>query len=142
MEQDKTSSTSTLASYCHGFQEAHCHHFDLLPSFFSTFSAACGPCQPKPKPKPSPPPAPTCPTDTLKLGACADLLGLVNVVVGTPPYSKCCTVLEGLVDLEAAICLCTAIKANVLGINLNVPVALSTIVSACGKSIPPDFKCK
>ncbi|KAG6739269.1 hypothetical protein POTOM_056860 [Populus tomentosa] len=107
--------------------------------FFSTFSSACGPCQPKNKPPP-PPKEPTCPRDTLKLGACADILGLVNVVVGSPPYSKCCPLLEGLADLEAALCLCTAIKANVLGINLNVPVALSILVSACGKSIPPGFK--
>ncbi|KAF9662118.1 hypothetical protein SADUNF_Sadunf18G0020000 [Salix dunnii] len=109
--------------------------------FFTTFSSACGPCQPKPKPKPKPSPA-TCPRDTLKLGACADILGLVNVVVGSPPYTKCCPLLEGLADLDVALCLCTAIKANVLGINLNIPVALSVLVSACGKSIPPDFKCQ
>lgn len=113
--------------------------FSLL--FLSTFSSACDPCHPKPKPKPSPPTAPTCPKDTLKLGVCADLLGPVNVVAGTPPYSKCCSLLEGLADMEAASCLCTAIKANVLGTNLNVPVALSAIVSACGKSIPPGFQC-
>ncbi|KAJ6673993.1 hypothetical protein OIU85_012950 [Salix viminalis] len=108
--------------------------------FFSTFSSACGTCKPKPKPKPTPPA--TCPTDTLKLGACADILGLVNVVAGTPPYTKCCPLLGGLADLDVALCLCTAIKANVLGINLNIPVALSVLVSACGKSIPPDFKCE
>ncbi|XP_027084712.1 14 kDa proline-rich protein DC2.15-like [Coffea arabica] len=116
--------------------------FSLL--FLATFSSACGPCEPKPKPKPTPkaPPAnPFCPRDTLKLGACADLLGLVNVVVGTPPYSKCCSVLEGLADLEVAVCLCTVIKANVLGINLTVPVALSALVSSCGRTIPPGFKC-
>uniref|UniRef100_A0A6N2KI96 Hydrophobic seed protein domain-containing protein n=1 Tax=Salix viminalis TaxID=40686 RepID=A0A6N2KI96_SALVM len=50
--------------------------------FFSTFSSACA----------------TCPTDTLKLGACADILGLVNVVAGTPPYTKCCPLLGGLAD--------------------------------------------
>ncbi|KAH8482769.1 hypothetical protein H0E87_030016 [Populus deltoides] len=91
--------------------------------FFSTFSSACGPCQPK-----TPPTEQTCPRDTLKLGACADILGLVNVVVGSPPYTKCCPLLEGLADLEVALCLCTAIKASVLGINLNVPVALSVLL--------------
>ncbi|KAJ6856398.1 14 kDa proline-rich protein DC2.15-like [Populus alba x Populus x berolinensis] len=95
--------------------------------FFSPCSSACGSCHPN-KPPPSPPKEPTCPRDTLKLGACADILGLVNVVVGSPPYSKCCPLLEGLADLEAALCLCTAIKANVLGINLNVPVALSILL--------------
>ncbi|CAL1375023.1 unnamed protein product [Linum trigynum] len=112
--------------------------------FFTAFSAAvttdcaCGKSPPK---APAPPPA-KCPKDALKLGACADLLGgLVHLVIGTPPASKCCAVLEGLVDLEAALCLCTVIKANVLGINLTVPVALSLLLSACEKEVPPGFQC-
>ncbi|KAJ9702599.1 hypothetical protein PVL29_004373 [Vitis rotundifolia] len=104
---------------------------------FSTFSSACGTCHPK-----VPPVNPFCPRDTLKFGVCADLLGgLVSLVAGTPPSSKCCAVLEGLADLEAAACLCTAIKASVLGINVKVPVAISLLISTCGKSIPPGFKC-
>ncbi|KAK2452915.1 Bifunctional inhibitor/lipid-transfer protein/seed storage 2S albumin superfamily protein [Trifolium repens] len=136
--------------------------FSLLA--YSTFSHACGTCKPSPtpKPKPSPPPpspkacpppptpstTPTtppttqkCPSDTLKLGVCADVLGLVNIVVGSPASSKCCALLQGLVDLDAALCLCTAIKANVLGINLNIPVTLSLLLSACQKSVPSGFQC-
>ncbi|XP_058724873.1 lipid transfer protein EARLI 1-like [Vicia villosa] len=151
---------------------------------YSTFSHACGSCNPKPKPSPPPkpkpcpppkanpppkvspptpstpptvspptpstppkasPPTPStsqkCPKDTLKLGVCANLLGLVNVVVGSPASSKCCALIQGLADLDAAICLCTAIKANVLGINLNVPITLSLLLSACEKSLPSGFKC-
>lgn len=117
---------------------------------FATFAGACDPCIPKRNPKPSPkrippkgPPAnPFCPRDTLKLGVCVDLLGgLVSAVVGTPASSKCCTLLEGLADLEAAACLCSAIKANVLGIKVKLDVALSLLVSACEKSLPPGFKC-
>ncbi|KAL1346936.1 hypothetical protein HN51_020469 [Arachis hypogaea] len=114
------------------------------------------PPTPTPSPKPTPPtpttpcpPTPTppppsqekCPKDTLKLGACADLLGLVNIIIGTPPSSKCCALIKGLADLEAALCLCTAIKANVLGINLNVPITLELILSACQKTVPPGFQC-
>ncbi|XVF89336.1 hypothetical protein PTKIN_Ptkin19aG0122100 [Pterospermum kingtungense] len=115
--------------------------FSLL--FHSTFTSACGSCKPKPSPPPPVPcpPPPSCPKNTLKLGVCADLLGLVNVVVGTPPSSKCCALLKGLADLEAALCLCTAIKANVLGINLNIPVTLSLLLSACQKEVPAGFKC-
>ncbi|GMP94520.1 hypothetical protein CsSME_00043962 [Camellia sinensis var. sinensis] len=109
---------------------------------------ACMPNKPPPgcmptKPPPAAPPVnPFCPIDALKLGACVDLLGgVVNLVIGSPPSSQCCAVLEGLVDLEVAVCLCTAIKANVLGINLDIPVALSLIISTCGKSIPPGYKC-
>ncbi|GAU15082.1 hypothetical protein TSUD_08200 [Trifolium subterraneum] len=136
--------------------------FSLLS--YSTFSHACGSCKPtpSPKPKPSPPPpspnacpppptpstTPTppsttqkCPSDTLKLGVCADVLGLVNIVIGSPASSKCCALLQGLVDLDAAVCLCTAIKANVLGINLNIPLTLSVLLSACEKSVPSGFQC-
>ncbi|XP_050289962.1 14 kDa proline-rich protein DC2.15-like [Quercus robur] len=84
----------------------------------------------------------TCPKDTLKLGVCANLLNdLVHLVVGTPPKSPCCSLIHGLVDLEAAICLCTAIKANVLGINLNVPLSLSLLLNYCGKNVPKGFQC-
>jgi len=60
--------------------------------------------------------------------------------VGAPPALPCCS-LKGLVDLEAAVCLCTAIKANVLGIPLNVPVDLSVILNYCGKNVPRGFQC-
>ncbi|XP_027902355.1 14 kDa proline-rich protein DC2.15-like [Vigna unguiculata] len=101
------------------------------------------PTPPTPKPSCPPPPSasPTCPKDTLKLGVCAKVLGLVNVIIGTPPTSDCCALIKDLADLEAALCLCTAIKANVLGINLNVPVTLSAILSACQKTVPPGFQC-
>nr|GEX98342.1 hypothetical protein [Tanacetum cinerariifolium] len=61
--------------------------------------------------------------------------------LGSPPVKPCCTLIQGLADTEAAICLCTAIKANVLGINLNVPVSLSLLLNACGKEVPNGFKC-
>ncbi|KVH95504.1 14 kDa proline-rich protein DC2.15-like isoform X1 [Cynara cardunculus var. scolymus] len=103
------------------------------------------PCPPSPKPPtPSgtPPKKATCPKDTLKLGVCADLLNdLVHLVVGTPPKTPCCTLIGGLADLEAAVCLCTAIKANILGINLNVPVSLSLLLNYCGKKVPSGFQC-
>ncbi|KAL3524162.1 hypothetical protein ACH5RR_016996 [Cinchona calisaya] len=82
-----------------------------------------------------------CPRDALKLGVCANVLGLIRVSIGAPPTLPCCSLLQGLVDLEAAVCLCTAIRANVLGINLNVPVALSLILNNCGRNPPNGFIC-
>nr|XP_017225128.1 PREDICTED: 14 kDa proline-rich protein DC2.15-like [Daucus carota subsp. sativus] len=79
--------------------------------------------------------------DPLKLGICANVLNLVDVVVGSPPTLPCCSLVEGLVDLEAALCLCTAIKANMLGIKLNVPMALSLVLNNCGKDLPSGFEC-
>ncbi|GMY29273.1 14 kDa proline-rich protein DC2.15-like [Fagus crenata] len=107
--------------------------------FFSTLSSACNTCGRFFTPSP-PPPAP-CPRDTLKLGVCVDLLKLINLQLGSPLSSQCCALISGLTDLEAALCLCTTIKANVLGINLNVPISLSLILSACQKSVPAGFKC-
>ncbi|KAJ4897588.1 36.4 kDa proline-rich protein-like [Raphanus sativus] len=100
------------------------------------------PSTPKP-PTHKPPPVPeTCPIDTLKLGACVDVLGgLIHIGLGKGyAKEKCCPVLGGLVDLDAAVCLCTTIKAKLLNINLIIPIALEVLV-ACGKTPPPGFKC-
>ncbi|CAA3027914.1 Hypothetical predicted protein [Olea europaea subsp. europaea] len=122
--------------------------FLVLNLLFFTLTSACGTCPgPKPKPKPNPKPSPspgkaTCPRDALKLGVCANLLGgLIGVTIGTPPKTPCCTLIGGLADLEAAVCLCTAIKANVLGINLNIPLSLSLLLNVCSKEVPSGFIC-
>uniref|UniRef100_A0A0E0MAI2 Bifunctional inhibitor/plant lipid transfer protein/seed storage helical domain-containing protein n=1 Tax=Oryza punctata TaxID=4537 RepID=A0A0E0MAI2_ORYPU len=81
-----------------------------------------------------------CPIDALKLRVCANVLGLVSVKIGAGP-SECCSLLQGIADLDAAVCLCTTVKANVLGINLNLPVDLSLILNKCGKICPSDFTC-
>ncbi|MBA0852343.1 hypothetical protein Goshw_004153 [Gossypium schwendimanii] len=119
--------------------------FALNILFFSLVSA-CDSCpSPKPRPKPTLFPSPSakgkCPRDALKLGVCANVLGLVNVTIGSPPVQPCCSLLQGLADLEAAVCLCTAIKANVLGINLNVPVSLSLLLNVCSRKVPSGFQC-
>ncbi|KAI4996590.1 hypothetical protein ZWY2020_051510 [Hordeum vulgare] len=83
-----------------------------------------------------------CPIDTLKLGACANVLGgLIKLRPVTTPKQTCCSLLQGLADLDAAVCLCTALKANILGIHLNVPVDLSLLVNYCGKNVPAGFQC-
>ncbi|XP_010042382.2 14 kDa proline-rich protein DC2.15-like [Eucalyptus grandis] len=93
-------------------------------------------------PKPTPTAAASCPENALKLGVCLDLLGsLLNVTVGTPPKEPCCSLIQGLVDLEAAVCLCTAIRANVLGLHLDVPLSLSLLLNVCSKKVPPGFQC-
>ncbi|KAG8659441.1 hypothetical protein MANES_02G037850v8, partial [Manihot esculenta] len=81
--------------------------------------------------------AATCPVDALKFKVCANALGLIKI----PPDAPCCNLIENLVDLEAALCLCTAIKANVLGTDLKVPLDLSLVLNKCGKKVPQGFKC-
>ncbi|KAK6783168.1 hypothetical protein RDI58_020965 [Solanum bulbocastanum] len=120
--------------------------------FFTMVSSTNVPCPPPPHPKPHyPTPTPStpsskgkCPKDTLNLNACANLLGdLLHLVIGSSPAkSKCCSLIEGLVDLDAAVCLCTALKANLLGINLNIPLSLNLLLNNCGKYAPKSFQCK
>ncbi|XP_008796819.2 lipid transfer protein EARLI 1-like [Phoenix dactylifera] len=96
---------------------------------------ACGFC-------PSPPTAGYCPMNALKLGVCANVLnGLINLNLGNPSKKPCCTLLQGLADLDVALCLCTALKANILGINLNIPIDLSLLINYCGKNVPTGFHC-
>ncbi|XP_019095798.1 PREDICTED: 14 kDa proline-rich protein DC2.15-like [Camelina sativa] len=113
--------------------------------FFTLVSSTSIPCPRPPsksyhkKPSPSSPyHKPTC-KDALKLKVCANVLDLVKVSL--PPTSQCCALIDGLVDLEAAVCLCTALKANLLGINLNVPISLNLVLNHCGKKVPSGFKC-
>ncbi|KAJ1390135.1 Hydrophobic seed protein [Sesbania bispinosa] len=88
-----------------------------------------------------PPTQRTCPIDALKLGLCLDVLGgLVHVGIGNPVENVCCPVIQGLVDLEAAICLCTVIRAKLLNLNIFLPLALQVLIT-CGKTPPPGFVC-
>ncbi|KAJ7962130.1 putative 14 kDa proline-rich protein DC2.15 [Quillaja saponaria] len=118
--------------------------------FFTMVSSTNVPCPPPPKSNapatpatPATPAIKPCPVDALKLGACANVLGgLLNPVLGKPPKEPCCGLIRGLVDLDAAVCLCTAVKANILGIiNLNIPVDLSLLLNYCGKGTPSGFQC-
>ncbi|KAG8092495.1 hypothetical protein GUJ93_ZPchr0012g21595 [Zizania palustris] len=112
---------------------------------FVTPSEACGcNCCPCTKPPAS---GGKCPMDALKLGVCADVLGgLVNLqLLGSRPRSsqkRCCELIGGLADLDAAVCLCTALRADVLGVvDLDLPVQLSVLVNHCGKKVPAGFQC-
>lgn len=90
---------------------------------------------------PSYPNAP-CPIDTLKLGVCVNLLdSLLGINIGNPPTEPCCGLIRGLADVEAAACVCTALRANILGIHLNVPLSLSLLLNKCGCKLPNGYIC-
>ncbi|WCJ25956.1 Bifunctional inhibitor/lipid-transfer protein/seed storage 2S albumin superfamily protein [Euphorbia peplus] len=78
-----------------------------------------------------------CPVDALKFKVCANVLGLIQL----PPNEKCCSLLGDLLAVDAALCLCTAIKANVLGIDINLPIDLSLLLNQCNKDVAKGFKC-
>ncbi|RZC92252.1 hypothetical protein C5167_026887 [Papaver somniferum] len=105
------------------------------------------PTPPTPKPTPpttTPPPMgqEMCPVDILKLGGCVDVLGgLLGIVIGGSAKEKCCPLLAGIADLDAALCLCTTIKAKLLNIDIVLPIALQVLIQDCGKHPPPEFTC-
>ncbi|KAG4990928.1 hypothetical protein AAZX31_09G080300 [Glycine max] len=92
----------------------------------------------------TPPPMPsqngTCPINVLRLGVCANVLNLVNVTLGSPPTLPCCTLIQGLADVDVGVCLCTALRANLLGINLNLPISLTLLLNTCRGNIP-NIQC-
>lgn len=110
--------------------------------------------------KPTPAPArraagAKCPFDALKLAACADVLGgggggggllnLGHLLGNSSPSSsgeQCCGLLAGLADVDAAVCLCTALRANVLGlVGVEPHVQLSVLVNRCSRKLPNGFQC-
>ncbi|CAL4915475.1 unnamed protein product [Urochloa decumbens] len=114
--------------------------------------APATPVPPSPSPYAPEPPTPTTPaTDTnghrcsvnaLELEVCASLLnGLVKVSL-PEDREKCCQLLGGLADIDAAACLCTVLKANVLGVSLSVPIDISLSLNRCGgRNCPPGLTC-
>jgi hypothetical protein len=88
-------------------------------------------------------PQASCPVDGLKFGACAGALNnwLNGVVVGTVPTTPCCGLFFGLINFEAATCACKAIKANVLGVNVDAAISLKFLLNNCGKDVPDGFTC-
>ncbi|CAM0943221.1 unnamed protein product [Alopecurus aequalis] len=100
---------------------------------------------PPPTSSSSPPPSSTndtCPINTLKLSVCANVLNLLKLKLGLPGSKQCCPLLAGVAELDAAVCLCTAIRPINLGvINLDVPLAINLLLNPCGKTRPPGFTC-
>ncbi|PAN37020.1 hypothetical protein GQ55_7G050700 [Panicum hallii var. hallii] len=114
----------------------------LLTTMTLLFSVAIHGCQPScsnPATPPPPPPAvptpsgATCPINTADLSVCVDLLGWNYV-----SSQQCCTLLQGLANTDAALCVCGVIK--VLGVV--IPVNVDVLLNECGKTCPPgSFTC-
>jgi hypothetical protein len=82
----------------------------------------------------------TCPRDVIKLGDCTSILGWINYSIGVPS-THCCTFLSGLIDFDFAICMCTALRANIMGVVVNIPIAFTQLINFCARQIPDDFEC-
>ncbi|CAF1917032.1 unnamed protein product, partial [Brassica napus] len=85
----------------------------------------------------------TCPRNALQIGAFTNVLNAIDLTLGNPPppVPPCRSLIAGLADLEAAVCLCTALDVNVLGINVHLPIDISVLFNACSRFAPPSFQC-
>ncbi|CAI8584822.1 unnamed protein product [Vicia faba] len=74
------------------------------------------------------------------LRVCVNVLkDLVSIIIGAPQCKPCCPFIAGLIDVEAHVCLCTAIKADILGIDINIPIKV--LLNVCGRKVPDGPIC-
>ncbi|CAN0842133.1 Putative lipid-binding protein AIR1B [Linum grandiflorum] len=88
--------------------------------------------------------ATTC--NPANLTVCVDLLGhLLNIRINKPASEPCCSLFNGVVDLDAAVCVCLALKNNLLaalGLPLiNLTPTVSVLLNGCGRSAPLGYTC-
>merc|ERR1711915_443750 len=62
---------------------------------------------------------------------CGFVGGLVHLGIGDPVVNQCCPLIQGVAELEAALCLCTTIRLKLLNVNVILPLALDLFVQ-CG----------
>ncbi|CAH2071469.1 unnamed protein product [Thlaspi arvense] len=117
--------------------------FFALNILFFTLTAATDYCRCNPSPKPTHGIAPSFPRPSPRplVPSPYPRPRVPSPSLGQPSAQPCCSVIQGLVDLDAAVCLCTALRANVLGINLHVPISLSVLLNVCNKNLPSGFQC-
>ncbi|CAJ1962718.1 unnamed protein product [Sphenostylis stenocarpa] len=82
-------------------------------------------------------PANHAPTKCPPLHVCAGIL--------LPPFKpdrKCCPLIGGLVDLEAAVCLCAVLKLNIGGIvDVDLDLLVNILLNTCGRK-KTTYTCK
>ncbi|KAL2341416.1 hypothetical protein Fmac_009356 [Flemingia macrophylla] len=73
----------------------------------------------------APPPAQECP----ELGLCVNnVLG----IIGSPsPSAQCCSLLGGLLQINATVCICDKVRVNILGIPIVLDVDVIALVNLC-----------
>ncbi|KAK1667398.1 hypothetical protein QYE76_055557 [Lolium multiflorum] len=107
-------------------------------ALLASVAHASAPYCPTPSP---PPPLLTCSIDTLKLKVCANVLNLLKLNLPVPENEECCPLLSGIANLDASVCLCTAIKSEILGIKLNVLADFTLLLNKCCKTFPDNYTC-
>ncbi|KQJ87569.1 hypothetical protein BRADI_4g11997v3 [Brachypodium distachyon] len=81
-----------------------------------------------------------CPSNVLGLDftKCVTALDIFKLRINESCKQDCCPLIDGLVDVDAAICLCK--KLYVPGV-VDITVGVRLILNECGKYCPDDFQC-
>ncbi|XP_020205707.1 hydrophobic seed protein [Cajanus cajan] len=54
---------------------------------------------------------------------------------------RCCPLIQGLIDLDAAVCLCAAVDSGIgRAIGLNLDILVNLILNTCGRKLK-NYKC-
>lgn len=83
-----------------------------------------------------PPQALSCPRD---IQLCVNALG-VSVFLNPQRVRQCCTLVAGLDASLASVCLCNAVRINILNI-LTISLRLNQVLNICRITPPPGFTC-
>ncbi|XP_058756099.1 lipid transfer protein EARLI 1-like [Vicia villosa] len=74
------------------------------------------------------------------LSVCVNVVkDLLSIIIGAPQAKPCCSLIAGLIDVEAHLCICAAVKADILGININIPIEI--LLNLCGRKVPKGHAC-
>jgi hypothetical protein len=71
-----------------------------------------------------------------KFSVCVDLLDKCKVVIGGPRSTPCCKLILGLIGFDAYACLCSALKANILGTIDDLDSSIGLLYNQCGNILP------
>ncbi|GMJ00387.1 Auxin-Induced in Root cultures 1 [Hibiscus trionum] len=78
-----------------------------------------------------------CPNHDVNV--CVGVLGLGGSLTGNGP---CCSLLSNLVALDAEVCLCAIVNANILGIVVvDAPVQLNLLLNQCAIYPTKIYNC-
>ncbi|CAA6656586.1 unnamed protein product [Spirodela intermedia] len=117
----------------------------LLLIFHLLFFTLVSGQTPSPEPVPAPPPPAfpilRCVINIISLAICAPVLTILKFLGLGNPNGLCCTIIKTLSANQAASCLCIAIKANILGINISIPGDIKLLLNLCGLTLPIGFAC-
>ncbi|CAA7388517.1 unnamed protein product [Spirodela intermedia] len=121
------------------------HVTAALLIFHLLFSSLVSGQSPVPVSLPPPPPQPIsligCVINVLSLVICRPVLFILKIFGIGDPNGPCCSLIRTLSANQAATCLCIAVRAKILGINIAIPGDIRLLLNSCNVTLPIGFAC-